>query len=229
MDSETTQLKIAELFYSIQGESSFAGYPCFFIRFAACNLRCKYCDTRYAYEEDHPFISITQILSELNKYPGTIVEITGGEPLLQKGVYPLLEKLLNAGRTVLLETNGSINLADVPEKVIKILDMKCPGSGMHEQMDFGNFDLLNRKDEIKFVIGSREDFDWAVQLVSAHDLQDMATVTFSPELPNWIRHHLPVGSWRNTCRSGYGFSFTPLSGQPRQKAINLNCLFHFIY
>lgn len=201
MDSETTQLKIAELFYSIQGESSFAGYPCFFIRFADCNLRCKYCDTRYAYEEDHPFFSITQILSELNKYPGTIVEITGGEPLLQKGVYPLLEKLLNAGRTVLLETNGSINLADVPEKVIKILDMKCPGSGMHEQMDFGNFDLLNRKDEIKFVIGSREDFDWAVQLVSAHELQDMATVTFSPvtskldpaSLAGWIlEKHLPV-------------------------------------
>ena len=121
--------------------------------------------------------------------------------MLQKGVYPLLEKLLNAGRTVLLETNGSINLADVPEKVIKILDMKCPGSGMHEQMDFGNFDLLNRKDEIKFVIGSREDFDWAVQLVSAHELQDMATVTFSPvtskldpaSLAGWIlEKHLPV-------------------------------------
>jgi 7-carboxy-7-deazaguanine synthase len=189
LDSETTQLKIAELFYSIQGESSFAGHPCFFIRFADCNLRCKYCDTRYAYEEDHPL------------YPGTIVEITGGEPLLQKGVYPLLEKLLNAGRTVLLETNGSINLADVPEKVIKILDMKCPGSGMHEQMDYGNFDLLNRKDEIKFVIGSREDFDWAVNLVSLHDLQGMTTVTFSPvtskldpaSLAGWIlEEHLAV-------------------------------------
>ena len=196
-----TQLKIAELFYSIQGESSFAGYPCFFVRFADCNLRCTYCDTRYAYEEDHSLISISQILAELQKYPGAIVEVTGGEPLLQSGVYPLLKKLLAAGRTVLLETNGSLSLSDVPEDVVKIMDMKCPGSGMHEQMDFDNFDLLDPKDEIKFVIGSRDDYNWAVQVVSAYGLQNKSTVTFSPisanllpaTLAGWIlKDHLTV-------------------------------------
>ena len=200
MGSET-QVKIAEQFYSIQGESSFAGYPCFFIRFADCNLRCTYCDTRYAYEEDHPLLSISHILAEAEKYPGAIVEVTGGEPLLQKGVYPLLDKLLAAGRTVLLETNGSISLAGVPEDVIRIMDMKCPGSNMHEQMDFTNFDLLTPKDEIKFVMGSRDDYNWAVNLVSEYNLQDRAIVTFSPVtselspaiLADWIlEDHLPV-------------------------------------
>ena len=200
MGSET-ELKIAELFYSIQGESSFAGYPCFFIRFANCNLRCTYCDTRYAYEEDHPSISISQILEDLEKYPGAIVEITGGEPLLQKGVYPLLKKLLAASRTILLETNGSLSLADVPKDVVKILDMKCPDSSMHEQMDFDNFDFLTQKDEIKFVLSSRDDYNWAVQLIRKYNLQDRATVTFSPvtsklepaTLAEWIlENHLPV-------------------------------------
>jgi len=178
------RIKIAELFYSIQGESSYAGYPCFFIRFADCNLRCTYCDTRYAFEEKHPQLSIDGILAELKEYPGAIVEVTGGEPLLQEGIYPLLKKLLAAGRTVLLETNGSLSLADVPEDVVKIMDMKCPGSGMHEQMDFDNFDLLSQKDEIKFVIGSRDDYNWAVQLVSAYSLHNKATVTFSPVTSN---------------------------------------------
>jgi 7-carboxy-7-deazaguanine synthase len=195
------RIKIAELFYSIQGESSFAGYPCFFIRFADCNLRCTYCDTRYAYEEDNPLFSISRILAELQKFPDAIVEITGGEPLLQKELYPLLEKLLAADRTVLLETNGSLSLADVPEDVVRIMDMKCPGSGMHEQMDFDNFDLLTPKDEIKFVMGSRDDYNWAVQLVSAYGLQNKSTVTFSPvtselspaTLAGWIlEDHLPV-------------------------------------
>ena len=196
-----TQIKIAELFYSIQGESSFAGYPCFFIRLADCNLRCTYCDTRYAYEEDHPLYSIGHILAELKKYPGAIVEITGGEPLLQQGVYPLMDELLAAGRTVLLETNGSLNMAAVPEKVVRIMDMKCPGSSMHEHMDFNNFSFLSKKDEIKFVISSREDYDWAVNIVYENSLQDVTTVTFSPvisklapaDLADWVlQDHLPV-------------------------------------
>jgi len=174
------ELKIAELFHSIQGESSFAGYPCFFIRLADCNLRCTYCDTRYAYEDDHPSVSISHILAEVEKYPGAIVEITGGEPLLQKEVYLLLKELLAAGRTVLLETNGSLSLADVPDEVVKIMDVKCPDSGMHEQMDFDNFDFLTQKDEIKFVLSSRDDYSWATQLVREYNLQDQATVTFSP-------------------------------------------------
>ena len=194
-------IEICEIFYSIQGESSHAGYPCFFIRFADCNLRCTYCDTRYAYEGEHQSYSISQILAELEKYPGVLVEVTGGEPLLQKGVYHLFDQLLAAGRTVLLETNGSLSLENVPQNVVKIMDMKCPGSSMHEKMDFDNFTFMNPQDEIKFVISSREDYNWATQLVSSYDLQDLAILTFSPvtsklepaTLAEWIlKDHLPV-------------------------------------
>jgi 7-carboxy-7-deazaguanine synthase len=199
--AENDRLKIAELFYSIQGESSFTGYPCFFIRLADCNLRCNYCDTRYTYEEDHPLMDISQIIKEAEKYPGAIVEVTGGEPLLQEGVYTLLEKLLSGGRTVLIETNGSISLRDVPEEVFKIMDIKCPGSGMHEHMVFDNFNFLSPKDEIKFVISSRDDYDWAVRLAREYNLQLLATITFSPVakelspkiLAEWIlQDQLPV-------------------------------------
>jgi len=194
-------IEICELFYSIQGESSYAGYPCFFIRFAGCNLRCTYCDTRYAYEGKHETFSITQILAELQKYPGILVEITGGEPLLQESVYPLFEQLLTTERSVLLETNGSLSLESVPEDVVKIMDMKCPDSGMHEKMNFDNFRFMAPKDEIKFVISSREDYNWATQLVSFYDLQKKTTVTFSPvigslppeKLAAWIlEDRLPV-------------------------------------
>ena len=194
-------IEICELFYSIQGESSYAGYPCFFIRFAGCNLRCTYCDTRYAYEGQHLPYSLSGILAELNQYPGVLVELTGGEPLLQQGVYPLIAHLLAAGRNVLLETNGSLSLENVPQEVIKIMDMKCPGSGMHENMNFDNFGFMHPKDEVKFVISSREDYNWAVQLVSSYDLHNMTTVTFSPvparihpaELAGWILDdRLPV-------------------------------------
>jgi len=173
-------IEICELFYSIQGESSYAGYPCFFIRLAGCNLRCSYCDTRYAYEGVHQSYTLGRILAELEKYPGVLVEITGGEPLLQEGVYPLFSELLAAGRKVLLETNGSLSMAQVPREVVKIVDMKCPGSGMHEKMDLANFALLEPNDEVKFVVCSREDFLWAAELVDRHDLARRTTVTFSP-------------------------------------------------
>jgi len=194
-------LEICELFYSIQGESSFAGFPCFFIRVAGCNLRCTYCDTLYAYEGKQKSYSISQILAELQKYPGVLVEITGGEPLLQESVYPLFEQLLTTERSVLLETNGSLSLESVPEDVVKIMDMKCPASGMHEKMNFDNFRFMAPKDEIKFVISSREDYNWATQLVSSYDLHKKTTVTFSPvigslppeKLAAWIlEDRLPV-------------------------------------
>lgn len=194
-------IEICELFYSLQGESSYSGYPCFFIRFAGCNLRCAFCDSRYAYEGEHLPYSIRRILSELEKYPGVLVEITGGEPLLQENVYPLFEHLLADGRTVLLETNGSLSLENVPAEVVKIMDMKCPGSGMHEKMFFDNFGFMNPQDEIKFVLSSREDYNWAKDLVSSCDLHHRTTVTFSPvtssmpptKLAGWILDdRLPV-------------------------------------
>ena len=185
-----TQIEISELFYSIQGESSFAGYPCFFIRFAGCNLRCTYCDARYTYEDPGSFYSVEQLLSETERYPDVLVEITGGEPLLQEGVYPLLDKLLQNGRTVLLETNGTLNLERVPAKVIKIMDVKCPDSGMHEQIDFMNFAYLAPADEIKFVISSRQDYDFAKEILFSHNLSGKTKLSFSPVTDRLAPHHL---------------------------------------
>jgi 7-carboxy-7-deazaguanine synthase len=196
-----TLLEISELFYSIQGESSFAGYPCFFIRLAGCNLRCTYCDARYTYEEPGTSYSVELLLAETERYPDVLVEITGGEPLLQEGIYPLLDKLLQNGRTVLLETNGSLGLEKVPEKVIKIMDVKCPDSGMHEQMDFNNFAYLSSTDEIKFVISSRQDYDFAKETLLIHNLLGKSKLSFSPvmdrlapyDLAKWIMDdRLPV-------------------------------------
>ena len=194
-------LNISEVFYSIQGESSYAGYPCVFIRLAGCNLRCRFCDARYTYEEKGVETKIGDILKKVAEHPKALVEITGGEPLLQDAVYPLMEELLAAGRTVLLETNGSVSLAKVPDKVIKIMDIKCPGSGMHEHLKPGNFDLLTAHDEVKFVLSSREDYDWAVQLIQDQQLAEEVKILFSPardllapaDLAQWLlEDELPV-------------------------------------
>lgn len=173
-------VSISEIFFSIQGESTYSGLPCFFIRLSGCNLRCSFCDARYTYEEPGEKFLVSELLEQANGYPGAIVEITGGEPLLQVGVYPLMEGLLAADRTVLLETNGSISLASVPARVIKIMDLKCPGSGMHDRMDLANFNYLTDNDEVKFVIGSRQDYDWAVRLIEEYDLADRIKPLFSP-------------------------------------------------
>ncbi len=157
-------LKVCELFYSIQGESSFAGYPTAFIRLSGCNLKCSYCDTKYALQETGKLYRVNSLLDFVEKYPGALVEITGGEPLLQAGVYQLMRHLLAAGKTVLLETNGTINLKKVPAEVIKIMDIKTPDSGMSERMEPANFALLSPRDEIKFVLSSRRDYDWAVKI-----------------------------------------------------------------
>ena len=173
-------LQLSEIFYSIQGESSFAGYPCLFFRLSGCNLRCSYCDAKYTYEEPATVTSLSTLLSEAARYPNALIEITGGEPLLQEGVYPLMEALLAAGRTVLLETNGSLNIARVPQAVVKIIDLKCPDSGMAEKMNLANLDLLAPHDEIKFVVSSRADYDWARAMIAEHRLAEKAKVILSP-------------------------------------------------
>lgn len=187
LDDEVSHLHISELFYSIQGESTFAGYPCAFIRLAGCNLRCSYCDARYTYEEQPLSLPLGHILSFTEKYPTAIVEITGGEPLLQQEVYLLMEKLIQAKRVVLLETNGSILLDKVPAAVIKIMDIKCPDSGMSDRMNLHNIKLLSPVDEIKFVLSSRTDFDWAVQVLNKNfphladkDASRRPQILFSP-------------------------------------------------
>jgi len=173
-------LQISEIFYSIQGESSFAGYPCLFFRLSGCNLRCSYCDAKYTYEEPATQTPLSTLLTEAARYPNALIEITGGEPLLQEGVYPLMDGLLAAGRTVLLETNGSLSIARVPKEVVKIIDLKCPDSGMAEKMDLANLALLAPHDEIKFVVSSRADYDWARAMIGEHRLAEKAKVILSP-------------------------------------------------
>lgn len=172
-------LLVSEIFYSIQGESSFAGLPCVFIRLAGCNLRCSYCDARYTYEEDGFEKTLDELIDCTGKRPHALVEITGGEPLLQENVYPLIDLLKEEGRTVLLETNGSIPLNRVPAGVIKIMDIKCPDSGMHEKTDFTNLTYLTKQDEIKFVLSSRDDYDWAIKTIERYGLKEK-NLLFSP-------------------------------------------------
>jgi 7-carboxy-7-deazaguanine synthase len=187
-------LIISELFYSIQGESSFTGYPCVFIRLAGCNLRCSYCDARYAYEEEGREVPLADIVAHAASHPAALVAITGGEPLLQDNVYSLMKQLLAANRTVLLETNGSLGISKVPGEVVKVLDLKCPDSGMHAQMNFKSMHFLSLRDEIKFVLSSRADYEWAMATISEYRLDRVAKLLFSPvagrlnpaELAGWL-------------------------------------------
>ena len=177
-------LNIAELFYSIQGESTFAGLPCSFIRLSGCNLRCSYCDARYAVEEKGRPVTIDGILAAVGS--ASLVEITGGEPLLQANVYPLMDRLLKEGKTVLVETNGSIALTDVPLEATVIMDIKCPGSGS-TSLHPDNIDTIKKRatgrrnaSEIKFVLSSLSDYTWAKQIILANDLPAVAPVLLSP-------------------------------------------------
>lgn len=179
-------LAVSELFYSIQGESTRAGLPCAFIRLAGCNLRCRYCDSAYTWEGPGTRIAIADIMQWLGQYPGVLVELTGGEPLLQEQIYPLLDELLASGRTVLIETNGSLPVTRIPGAVSLILDLKCPGSGMAEQTDWHNLALLAKRnssgsrDEIKFVLSSEEDYAWAREIIARHRLAGLAPLLLSP-------------------------------------------------
>jgi 7-carboxy-7-deazaguanine synthase len=175
-------MKISEIFTSIQGESSFAGLPCTFIRLTGCNLRCQYCDTSYAFEEGVE-LDLDQIVSRVRESGIPLTELTGGEPLLQEESYLLSSLLLNEGYTVLLETNGSLSLERVDSRVVKIMDLKCPSSGMSDQMDFTNIKYLSSKDEVKFVIGNREDFDWALKVIYDYELLTICKVLISPLQP----------------------------------------------
>jgi len=171
-------LKVNEIFYSLQGESTFAGKPCIFIRLSGCNLSCSYCDTRYALDEGYE-MEVGEILAKVESYPCELVEITGGEPLCQPESIKLMDKLLAQNYNVLLETNGSIDLADVPDEVIKIVDVKLPGSGCWGSFFRDNLDFLECWDELKFVISSREDYVAAVGFLDEHDLWEHE-VLFSP-------------------------------------------------
>jgi 7-carboxy-7-deazaguanine synthase len=187
-------LTVNEIFYSIQGESTLAGRPCVFVRLTACDLRCSWCDTAYAFYEGEKR-TVDDVVAEVERYGCPLIEITGGEPLLQEDVYPLMEALLAGGRTVLLETGGHRSIGRVPRDVVRIVDVKCPASGEADRTDWTNLDALAPHDEVKFVIQDRADFDYACDVVGRHDLPARtAAVLFSPvhgvlepaELARWM-------------------------------------------
>ena len=185
---------INEIFYSVQGESSYAGRPCVFVRLTACDLRCSWCDTPYAFHEGTKR-TVDDVLAEVDRFDCSLVEVTGGEPLLQEDVYPLFDGLLSRGKQVLLETGGHRSTDRVPAQVVTILDVKCPGSGETHRMDWANLERLRPHDEVKFVIKDRGDYDFARDVTGRFDLTARAAaVHFSPvhdvmdlrQLSEWV-------------------------------------------
>jgi 7-carboxy-7-deazaguanine synthase len=192
---------INEIFYSVQGESSYAGQPCVFVRLTACDLRCSWCDTPYAFHEGRKR-PLEDVLAEVDGFGCDLVEVTGGEPLLQEEVYPLMEALVSKGNRVLLETGGHRSIERVPAGVVTIMDVKCPGSGETHRMDWANLDRLRPHDEVKFVIKDREDYDFAREVLARYGLASrVKAIHFSPvhgvmdlrQLSEWVlADRLPV-------------------------------------
>ena len=193
-------MRITEIFHSIQGESSYAGQPCVFVRLTGCPLRCTWCDTDYAFYGGKEF-SIDEVLAKVQTYGCRLVEVTGGEPLVQPESLPLMTRLCDAGYTVLLETSGAVDIAPVDPRAHVILDVKCPGSGMTDRMHWTNLSQLAAKDEAKFVMADRADYDWAREILTQYDVASRCPVLFSPvfgsldvrQLAEWIlADRLPV-------------------------------------
>jgi 7-carboxy-7-deazaguanine synthase len=171
-------MKVNEIYRSIQGESSFSGLPCIFVRLTYCNLRCTYCDSQYAFYEGKD-MTVEEVLEAVEKYKTLLVEVTGGEPLLQREVYPLMKRLVDSGHTVLLETGGSLDISNVHPRVVKIIDLKCPSSGESHRNLYSNIDKLQPHDEIKFVVGTRQDYLWAKELIARYSLAGRFTLLLS--------------------------------------------------
>jgi len=187
------RLRLVEIYASVQGESTFVGLPCVFVRLAGCNLRCTWCDSTYTFTGG-TYASIDEVVGRVLAYGIPRVELTGGEPLVQRQAIPLLQRLVDAGLTVLLETSGSRDIAPVPQEVHIILDLKPPDSGEARANLWSNVPLLRSKDEVKFVIASRGDYEWSRDVVRTHALLDRCAVLFSPvhgqveprQLVEWI-------------------------------------------
>ncbi len=186
-------MKVCEIFTSVQGESTYAGVPCTFIRMTGCNLRCSYCDTVYAFDEGTE-LTENEILDKVGTIGLRTVEITGGEPLLQEGVFPLVTRLLDRGHAVLVETNGSRDISGIDARAVIILDVKTPGSGMSDTFLMSNMSRLKSKDETKFVLVDRQDYEWATAFIREHALISKCQVLLSPsfgmldprDLSRWI-------------------------------------------
>jgi 7-carboxy-7-deazaguanine synthase len=193
-------LKINEIFFSIQGESTHAGLPCVFVRLTGCNLRCTWCDTAYAFHEGRR-MTVAEVVAQVEEFGAPLVEVTGGEPLLQPDVIPLLSQLLERGKRVLIETGGSLSIDAVPEGVARILDVKCPGSGEAHRNHWENLQRLREGDELKFVLADRQDYEWAARQISERGLAGRWPILFAPahgqldpgQMSRWIlEDRLPV-------------------------------------
>ena len=194
-------LTVNEIFHSVQGESTYAGRPCVFVRLTACDLRCSWCDTPYAFHEGRK-MALDEVLDAVEAYGCPLVEVTGGEPLLQREVYPLMQALLDRGKTVLVETGGHRSIAGIPDGVVIVMDVKCPGSGEAEQTCWENLGRLPASAEVKFVIKDRADYEYARDVLAMHALdRRAAAVHFSPvhgtldprRLSEWVlADRLPV-------------------------------------
>jgi len=193
-------MRVTEIFFSIQGESSYVGRPCLFVRLTGCPLRCTWCDTPYAFY-DGTERTLQTILGELARYDCRLVEITGGEPLAQSEVHTLITALADRGYTVLIETSGAMDISPVDSRATIVMDIKCPGSGMEDRNRWANLSLLKPTDEVKFVIKDRADYDWAISTVRRYRLTERQMVLFSPvfgelepqTLAEWIlSDHVPV-------------------------------------
>ena len=186
-------LKVSEIFKSIQGESTYAGLPCVFVRLAGCNLNCSYCDTPEARQGGEEK-SIEEIMDKVRSLGGKLVEVTGGEPLLQDETPIMVRRLLDEGFDVLVETNGTVSFGGIDRRAVLIMDIKCPSSGESDKTRWENIGLLKRKDEVKFVVGSREDYEWAKDLITKTGINLKVKVLMSPshgviqpgELADWI-------------------------------------------
>lgn len=186
-------LKVNEIYYSIQGESSKAGLPCVFVRLTYCNLRCTYCDTEYAFYEGVD-MSIEEIIEKVNQFGCRLVEITGGEPLVQKESLDLMKILCDKGYEVMLETGGSLPIDKVDKRVMIVMDLKCPSSGMEKKNRYENIQHLRPDDEVKFVIGDRNDYEWSLKKIKEFELDTKCVILFSVvfgklepvKLVNWI-------------------------------------------
>jgi len=187
-------LTVHEIFHSIQGESTYTGRPCVFVRLTGCDLRCGWCDTPYAFHEGQKF-DVDAVVTEVTQYRCDLVEITGGEPLLQEDVYLLMDRLLAGGATVLLETGGHVSVARVPAAVVKVLDIKCPGSGECERNAWDNLSRLTERDQVKFVIADRGDYEFARDIVRRYTLETRCEAVLfsavhgvlrSAQLADWV-------------------------------------------
>ena len=189
-DRDQPRLVINEIFLSIQGESTHAGRPCAFVRLTGCNLRCNYCDTEYAFYEGRK-MTVPEIVAQLDAYDCNLVEITGGEPLLQDGVHGLIASLLAQGRTVMIETSGASDVSRLNPRVIKIMDLKCPGSGEAARNLWSNLEHLTSRDEVKFELSDRADYEWACNVIRQHNLASRVNaVLMSCAFDRLSRQHL---------------------------------------